>query len=341
MTDKKYWGADTVTTVGGEVVEVDFPHVVLSQQFSWEDLERLFKLTKILKQEIPKRTRKDWLSHIVMASVFYEASTRTRFSFESAASRLGAAVISSENAADFSSAIKGETLEDTIRIISDKADVIVLRHKDNDSSIRAARFSGGVPIFNGGAGKGQHPTQGKLDTFTIYDRFDGQIDGLKIGIGGDLKRGRTARSLAYNLAKRDVEIFFVAPQIAQMGKDVLDHLTEAGVKWHQVETFREIIDELDVLYMTRFQIERAETEEEQVLMAEAAKVNIIDKDLVSQMRPDSILMHPLPRIEEIRWGVDKDPRAVYFEQAANGDYIRMALLLCVCNPVKAEELLNR
>lgn len=340
MSKIEWWGSDEIA-LREKVITVDFPHVIVTQQFSIEQLERLFKLTTILKKEIKKKAKKDWLHGCILADLFYEPSTRTRFSFETAALRLGADYIFSENAAQFSSAIKGETLEDTIRIIADKADVIVLRHKENDSSVRASRkrFNLDVPVINGGAGEDQHPTQALLDLFTVVERF-GQLKGLKVGIAGDLKRGRASRSLVYLLSKYPwVELFLIAPEVAQMGQDVLDHLTEVGMKWHQCETLKEIAHLLDVLYMTRFQAERGDPESKD-LMAQASQVNIVDLALVEQMEEDAIIMHPLPRVNEIRYEVDKNPRARYFQQARNGDYIRMALLLCQLNPQKAQELLE-
>ncbi len=331
MSEIKWWG---------EHDGVDFPHVVMSQQFSRKQLERLFKLTSILKSDLGKAKRIDWLYNYLICTLFYESSTRTRFSFETAAFRLGAGVISSENAAQFSSAIKGETLEDTIRIISDKADLIVLRHKETGAAARAAKVTNCVPIINGGDGKGQHPTQALLDVFTIYEHF-GRIDGLKIAMVGDLKRGRTVRSLTYMLSKfSGVEIIFVAPKCAQMGQDIKDHLTENKIKWSESEDLQEVARIADVVDMTRYQLERADSTEEREEMEEASKTHIMNRTIANSMPENSIIIHPLPRREEIRWSVDTNPRARYFQQAANGDYLRMALLLAILNLSKAQELLE-
>ncbi|MCX6745042.1 MAG: aspartate carbamoyltransferase [Candidatus Parcubacteria bacterium] len=335
----KYWGKDNVVWQD-KMVEIDFPHVIHAQQFSLDDLEKLFMLTAILKQQIGKGKKKDWLNGNIVLNLIYEPSTRTMTSFSVAGLRLGADVITPADPAKLSSVIKGETLEDSIRIYADKVDVIILRHKDDDSALRASRsrFCQGVPIINAGAGKGQHPTQSLLDYFTIRERF-GRIEGLIVAICGDLKHGRTSRSLAYLLSKyKGVEIYFVAPQVAQMSPDVLDYLTSHNVKWHQSETLKEVISFVDVCYMTRFQTEREDPEEKEI-MAHASMVNVIDEQLAESMKDDAIIMHPLPRIHEIKWGVDKNKRSVYFLQALNGDYIRMALLLCILNPDKVEKLL--
>ncbi|OGY41855.1 MAG: aspartate carbamoyltransferase [Candidatus Buchananbacteria bacterium RBG_13_39_9] len=311
----------------------------MSQQFSQKQLEILFRLATFLKGLLAKGMRVDWLRNHIIATLFYEPSTRTRFSFETAALRLGAGVIASENAAEFSSAIKGETLSDTIRIMSDKADLIVLRHKRNDAALEAAKVSGSSPIINGGSGTLQHPTQALLDVFTIQEHF-GKVSGLKVAMVGDLKRGRTVKSLAYLLSKyKGVEIIFIAPTITQMTRDIKDHLNENKIKWSEDNDLLKVVAKADVVYMTRYQLERAESPEEKEQLKKASESHIMNRTVANAMPENSIIMHPLPRIEEIRWSVDSNPRARYFQQAANGDYIRMALLLCILNPQKAEELL--
>lgn len=327
---EKFWG---------EHDGVDFPHVVLAQQFSREQLEKIFALASILKKELGKGKMVDWLYGNIVLTMFYEPSTRTRLSHETAAWRLGARVMSSENAAEFSSAIKGETLEDSIRIVSAMADLVVMRHKETGSAKKAALVNCS-PIINGGDGRGQHPTQALLDVFTINEHF-GKVNGLKVAMVGDLKRGRTVRSLSYMLSKfEDVEIYFVAPDIAQMGNDINEHLDEKIVKWYQDTDLAKVAAEVDVVYMTRYQLERAESEEERHELEQVSKSHIMNRKVANNMPETSIIMHPLPRVEEIRWSVDQNPRAKYFEQAANGIYIRMALLLMILNPEKAVELLS-
>ena len=341
MFDLKWWGSDEIPWKDKKIT-VDFPHVIVTQQFSVEQLNRLFLLTKVLKNEVKKGTKKDWLHGRILADLFYEPSTRTRFSFETAALRLGADYIFSENASQFSSAIKGETLEDTIRIIADKADIIVLRHKEDDSAIRASRerFNLGVPVINGGSGIFQHPTQALLDVFTIQEHF-GKVNGLKVAMVGDLKNGRTVKSLAYLLSKyKGVEIIFVAPKMVQMSSDITDHLTERKIKWSKEDDLLKVATIADVIYMTRYQLERAASLEEKEALKKASELHIMNRNVANSMRESSIIMHPLPRVEEIRWSVDSNPRAKYFEQARNGNFIRMALLLAILNSSKAEELIN-
>jgi aspartate carbamoyltransferase catalytic subunit len=258
-----------------------------------------------------------------MASLFYEESTRTRFSFESAMLRLGGSVISTENARQFSSVSKGETLEDTIRIINGYADVIVLRHYESGAAERAAGISR-VPIVNAGDGTGQHPTQAFLDLYTIEKEL-GHIDDITIAVVGDLANGRTVRSLCYLLAKyRSVRILMVAPPVVRMGDDIKEYLVRHDVRFREEDDLRAIAPQVDVLYQTRIQKERFgdRTEDYQ----KARGVYIVDRPLLASMKPDSIVMHPLPRVDEIAPEVDADPRAAYFRQAQNGLYIRMALL---------------
>jgi aspartate carbamoyltransferase catalytic subunit len=224
--------------------------------------------------------------------------------------------------------------------MSDKADLIVLRHKRNDAALEAAKVSGSSPIINGGSGTLQHPTQALLDVFTIQEHF-GKVEGLKVAMVGDLKRGRTVMSLAYLLSKyKGVEITFVAPPIAQMTVDIKDHLDEYKVKWNEEEDFLKVAAKSDVVYMTRYQLERAESSEEKEQLKKAAESHIMNRTVANAMPENSIIMHPLPRVEEIRWSVDSNPRAKYFEQAKNGDYVRMALLLMILNQDKTQELIS-
>ncbi|MBN1325679.1 aspartate carbamoyltransferase [Candidatus Falkowbacteria bacterium] len=323
----------------GEHDGVDFPHVVLAQQFSREHLIEIFSLASILKKMLGKGKMVDWLYGNIILTLFYEPSTRTRLSHETAAWRLGARVMSSENAAEFSSAIKGETMEDSIRIVSAMADLVVMRHKETGSAKKAALVNCS-PIINGGDGRGQHPTQALLDVFTINEHF-GKVDGLKVAMVGDLKRGRTVRSLAYMLSKfENVEIIFVAPEIAQMADDIKEHLDDNGVNWRTEYDLAKAASEADVIYMTRYQLERAETEKERHMLEEVSKQHVMNRKIAGLMPENSIIMHPLPRVAEIRWSVDQNQRAKYFEQAENGIYIRMALLTMILKPEKANELLN-
>jgi aspartate carbamoyltransferase catalytic subunit len=254
----------------------------------------------------------------VMCSLFYEPSTRTRLSFESAHLKLGGSVIGTENAGEFSSSVKGETLEDSIRVISSYSDLIVLRHSDNLAAERAAKVSS-CPVINAGSGTGQHPTQSLTDLYTIKRRF-GMIDGLSIAIAGDLKHGRTARSLAYLLSKYPgMKIYFIAPDELQMDQDLIDYLVSKRVHFGRFDSFDPILGEVDVIYQTRLQRERHGWENHDYDLD-------ITTETVKRMKKDSIIMHPLPRNDEISPAVDSLPNAAYFEQAANSLWIRMALL---------------
>lgn len=297
-------------------------HVVEAQQFDLVTLAELFQMAEKMEKVAAGGGNKE-LDNRIMATLFYEPSTRTRFSFETAMHRLGGRVISTENAAEFSSVSKGETLEDTIRIMNGYADVIVLRHSEVGASRRAASVSR-VPIINAGDGVGQHPTQALLDLYTIR-REIGAIDGLRIAMVGDLAQGRTTRSLAYLLSKfQDVKIYFVAPQMLRMKEDILGHLREHGVWFAEEPALAKVLPEVNVVYQTRIQKERFG---DRIADYENCRgVYIINEECLSLMRPDAIIMHPLPRLDEITMAVDRDPRAAYFRQAQNGLYVRMALL---------------
>lgn len=300
-------------------------HVIESQQFSLPLLHGLFDTAHRMETVVARGGTKDYSGRI-MASLFYEPSTRTRFSFESAMIRLGGRCISTENAREFSSVSKGETLEDTIRVINGYADVIVMRHNEAGAAKRAATISQ-IPVINAGDGIGQHPTQALLDLYTIRNEL-GNIDGLKIAMVGDLAQGRTVRSLAYLLSKFErVKIYFVAPETLKMKEDILQHLDEHKV-WYSEETdLAKVLPEVDVVYQTRIQKERFG---DRLQDYEKSKgIYIVDASVLSRMKPNAIVMHPLPRVDEITTEVDADPRAAYFRQAQNGLFIRMALLSMV------------
>lgn len=258
-----------------------------------------------------------------MASLFYEPSTRTRLSFESAMIRLGGNVITTENAREFSSASKGETLEDTIRVVNHYADVIVLRHFEKGASERASAVSK-IPIINAGDGIGQHPTQALLDLYTIQEE-QGRIDGVKIAFVGDLKNGRTVRSLAYLLGKyKNIQMYFVSPHPLRIGEDIKEYLHRHRIAYKELETFDSVLGEIDVLYQTRIQRERFKSVREY----NQFKGNyILTLKEAEQMKKNAIIMHPLPRVDEISPEVDSSPKAVYFQQAQYGVLIRMALLI--------------
>ena len=295
-------------------------HIIESQQFSRPLLEELFARADEIKRQPHHFSGR--LNGQVMAALFYEPSTRTRLSFEAAMLRLGGRTIGTDNAREFSSAAKGETLEDTIRIVSGYVDVIVLRHYEEGAAKRAAGAST-VPVINAGDGPGQHPTQALLDLYTIRDEI-GHIDGLRIAMVGDLANGRTVRSLTYLLSKfRDIRICFVAPDQVAMRDDIKVHLDQHHVPWVETQDLDAVLPQVDVVYQTRIQKERF-TDQDAYLAVKG--IYRIDARTLSLMRKQAIVMHPLPRVDEIAPEVDDDPRAAYFRQARNGLHIRMALL---------------
>jgi aspartate carbamoyltransferase catalytic subunit len=294
-------------------------HVVAVEQFDRAGLEHLFAAADRMR-ELPRRAAP--LAGFTLATLFYEPSTRTRLSFETAMHRLGGNVVSTENAHEFSSAIKGESVEDTIRIIEGYADAIVIRHFEQGSAHRAAVVAS-VPILNAGDGPGEHPSQALLDLYTIRHEL-GRIDGLRIALVGDLRFGRTARSLARLLRQTSgTELIFVSPPAVPMGADIRAELDRAGVPFRDEPDLDAVLPNVDVVYQTRVQKERFTTIEE---YETARGQYIIDADAMRALNPAAILMHPLPRVDEIATEVDADPRAAYFRQAHNGVFVRMALL---------------
>ncbi len=297
-------------------------HVVESQQFTVPLLMELFTRSRGMERVAARGGSLDYQNRI-RAALFYSPSTRTRFSFEAAMHKLGGRVLSTEHARAFSSEVEGEQVEDSIRIIGGYSDVIVIRHHEEDGARRAAAVSP-VPIINAGDGcGGQHPTQALLDLYTIYR--ERRLEGLSIAIIGELDRGRTARSLAYLLAKFErVKIFFVAPPELQMRPDILEHLDEHGV-WYALESdIGRVIGDVDVVYQTRILPER-------LANCEHLRQYAIDSRVLEGMKSNAMILHPLPRTVELDKTVDSDPRALYFRQATNGLYVRMALLTLLWN----------
>jgi len=294
-------------------------HLVESQQFTKELLFKLFKRANELRA-----FSSNSLSGKVLTTLFYEPSTRTRLSFESAMLRMGGQVMGTENAKEFSSIVKGESLEDSIRVIAGYSDIIVMRHSEEGAAKRASIVSS-VPLINAGDGKGQHPTQALLDAYTIH-REIGRLDNIRIAMVGDLASGRTVRSLCYLLGKfSGIEIFFISPTNLKIGNDIKEYLTRHNVKFSEEDSLEKILPKIDVVYMTRIQKERISLEE-----YEAARGKfVINEENLKLIRNDARVMHPLPHVEEIDIPIEienNDPRIAYFRQAENGLYIRMALL---------------
>ncbi len=300
--------------------ETRLRHVLESQQFTVPLLMELFNRSRGMERVVARGGTLDCQNRI-LATLFYQPSTRTRFSFEAAMLRLGGRVLSTEQARAFSSEIEAEQVEDSIRIIGNYCDVIVIRHHQEGGALRAAQVSP-VPVINAGDGNGgQHPTQALLDLYTIYR--ERPLDGLSVAIIGELDRGRTARSLAYLLAKFDrVKLFFVSPPELQMKSDILDYLEENGISYVLESDIDRVIGEVDVVYQTRIRPER-------VSDIRGLQRYAINSAVLSKMKKDAMILHPLPRTVELDKTVDDDPRAMYFKQAVNGLYVRMALLTMV------------
>ncbi len=292
-------------------------HVLSAGQYTRESLEEVFDLASKIKQNPEKYSKS--IEGKIVATMFYEPSTRTRLSFETAVLRLGGQVISTENASSNSSVKKGETLKDTVRVLQNYADAIVIRHSDVNSAIDAASVSK-VPILNAGSGKGEHPTQALLDMYTIREKR-GKIDGVKVAILGDLVYGRTIHSLIKLLALyNDVEIYGLSKKDFMLPQEYIDFLKEKNINYTICNSFADIPKDVDVMYHTRIQQERFEGDF-------GKEEHIINKEVLSDFSENTIVLHPLPRTGEISEDIDDDPRALYFEQAGNGLYVRMGLLL--------------
>ncbi len=294
-------------------------NIVSAKQFDKATIEQILQTADKVRS---KNYDSNSLSGKVMATLFYEPSTRTRLSFESSMLRLGGGVISTESAAEFSSAAKGETLEDTIRVVNAFSDVIVLRHFSAGASEIAQRYSK-VPIINAGDGNGEHPTQALLDLYTIFSKFSKRD--LTIAMVGDLLNGRTIHSLSVFLALYPkMKLIYVSPNALAIPKGLRSHLKSKRIQFKETLDLNVALKTADVIYQTRIQKERFKNETEYVKFK---GLYIIDKKSLKQLKKTSIIMHPLPRINEITADVDKDPRALYFEQVQNGLYVRMAVLL--------------
>lgn len=315
-------------------------HIVTVEQFAQADLHTLFDSVIDLRERVRQGDRS--LINIgagsVMATLFYEASTRTDMSFQAAMHRLGGAVVSTSGGVRFSSVYKGEDLADTIRAVGCYADVIVLRHPEVGSSYEAAyyldklhtRLDRHPVIISGGDGVGEHPTQALLDLFTIVDYKNG-VDNLNITMVGDLLNGRTVHSLAKLVAQyeaQNVTFCFVSPDMLKMPQYIIDFLTQRGYKVHQTNELEEVLGETDVIYWTRVQEERFANPADYEAIRDHF---IMTPQVLSHAKSDAILMHPLPRKYEMGTPqdhdeLDADPRAVYFGQMENGMFVRMALL---------------
>ena len=295
-------------------------HVMSPLDFTTDELEQLFDLAADIEKNPQKYAHK--CDGKKLATCFYEPSTRTRLSFESAMINLGGQVIGFSDAGS-SSASKGESVSDTIRVISCFADICAMRHPKEGAPMVAAAHSR-IPVINAGDGGHQHPTQTLTDLLTIRS-LKGRLNNLKIGLCGDLKFGRTVHSLINALVRyENIEFVFISPEELRVPDYITDMLKEMGISYEENTSLEDTIADLDLLYMTRVQKERFFNEEDYVRLKD---FYILNKQKMELAKPDMLVLHPLPRVNEISVEVDDDPRAVYFKQVQYGVYVRMALIL--------------
>ena len=295
-------------------------HVMSPLDFTTDELEQLFDLAADIEKNPQKYAHK--CDGKKLATCFYEPSTRTRLSFESSMINLGGQVIGFSDAGS-SSASKGESVSDTIRVISCFADICAMRHPKEGAPMVAAAHSR-IPVINAGDGGHQHPTQTLTDLLTIRS-LKGRLDHFTIGLCGDLKFGRTVHSLIRALVRyEDIHFVFISPEELRVPDYITDMLKEMGISYEENTSLEDTIADLDLLYMTRVQKERFFNEEDYVRLKD---FYILNKQKMELAKPDMLVLHPLPRVNEISVEVDDDPRAVYFKQVQYGVYVRMALIL--------------
>ncbi len=295
-------------------------HLMSPLDFTTQELDRLFDLAGDIERNPGKYAHA--CDGKILATCFYEPSTRTRLSFESAMTRLGGRVIGFSDA-NSSSAAKGESVSDTIRVISCYADICAMRHPKEGAPMVAAERSG-IPVINAGDGGHQHPTQTLTDLLTIRS-LKGSLGGFTIGLCGDLKFGRTVHSLIHALIRYDnIRYLFISPEELRVPDYITDMLRTRGIPFREVIRLEDVMPDLDLLYMTRVQKERFFNEEDYVRLKD---FYILDAMKLSKAKDDMLILHPLPRVNEISVEVDDDPRAAYFKQAQYGVYVRMALIL--------------
>jgi aspartate carbamoyltransferase catalytic subunit len=299
--------------------------IISIRDFTREEIDYILKIAQAMEPLAQRGS--DMLRGKILATLFFEPSTRTRLSFEAAMHKLGGSTIGFAEA-EIASVRKGENLADTVRTVENYADVIAIRHPLEGAARLAAEFAK-VPIINGGSGAEEHPTQALLDLYTIM-KEKGRIDGLKIALVGDLRYGRTVHSLAYALSYYDVELYLVSPESLKMRREVLEEIKEK-IPVAEETDIRKVVPLLDVLYVTRIQKERFPDPAEYIKVKGSYK---IDLETLSKAKKDLIVMHPLPRVDEIAAEVDGTPHARYFQQVWNGIVTRMALLALILGAVK-------
>lgn len=299
-------------------------NILTVEQFDKSDIERIISLSETLENNLKSKGESNLLVGKIMASLFFEPSTRTRFSFEAAMQRLGGKIITATGLTSVSIG-KGESLADTIRTVERFCDVIVMRHPEIDSSKNASALVK-IPFFNAGDGAGEHPTQAFVDFYTIK-KAQQNVEGKKIALIGDLKYGRTVRSLIELLIiYGGAELYLVSPPELELPDNYYEMMNHNNVKFVKTNNLNEAIAECDVLYMTRIQKERFDDKDQYERLKGSY---ILNRQVMLNAKPDVSIMHPLPRIDEIDTELDSDPRAIYFDQVENALYVRMAFLLVV------------
>ena len=294
-------------------------NLISIHDFDREQIDEILDVAASMESVSVKRSKD--LESKIMAVLFFEPSTRTRLSFESAMLRLGGSILGFAEAGTSSAGGKGETLADTIRTVERYADIIVMRHPLDGSARVAAEFSS-IPVINAGSGSEEHPTQALLDLYSIK-KLKGKIDGLTISLCGDLKYGRTVHSLGMALSHYDVKIKLAAPQQLRMKPAIVDVMKRAGVEVEQVDDVKDAIEDIDVVYMTRIQKERFQDIREYDKVKGKFRIGSAQAEL---LKDDAIVLHPLPRVDELSANLDDLPQAKYFDQVYNGVILRMAVL---------------
>ena len=297
--------------------------ILHGNQFPKKEIERIIEITSDFEKELKKKESLTLLKGKILATLFFEPSTRTRLSFETAMQRLEGGVISMASA-ESSSAAKGETVADTARTVSQYADAIVIRHPRIGSAKEAADAAP-IPVINAGDGAGQHPTQALLDIYTIHKEL-GSLKNLAVSMVGDLKNGRTVHALVELLSNFQTRLYFVSPSSLRMPEEIVSNLKQKGIEIVETEDFRKTASESDLVYMTRIQKERFEN------LSEYERVKgyyVIDEKFLKELKKKITILHPLPRVDEISPEVDAYPGAAYFRQVRNGVFVRMALLAMI------------
>ena len=306
-------------------MEFEGRDILSIKDFTREEIDYILEIAEAMEPVAKKGS--DMLKGKLLATLFFEPSTRTRLSFEAAMHRLGGAAIGFAEA-EIASVKKGENLADTIRVVENYADVIALRHPREGAARLAAEFAE-IPVINGGSGGEEHPTQALLDLYTVK-KEKGTIGGLSLAMVGDLRFGRTVHSLAYALSLYDVKLYFVSPPLLKMRREVLEAI-KGKVNVVETSNLDEVIPEVDVLYVTRIQKERFPDPAEYMKVKGSYR---IDLKTLEKAKKDSIILHPLPRVGEIAPEVDETPHARYFQQVWNGIIVRMALLALILGAIK-------